>query len=126
MQRMDRLDRDGFTLLEITIAALLFATAAAGVLSAFVNASRALTPGNNTAHYLAAERQEMLREAVRQDWWGVGGNPLSAGGPYNDGVINLNGVAYTRSWTVAAVNADAAGETDDYRRAVVRIEWNEP
>lgn len=124
--RAGRLDHDGFTLLEITIAALLFATAAAGVLSAFVNASRALTPGNNTAHYLAAERQEMLRESVRQDWWAGVGNPLSPGGPYNDGIINLNGTAYTRSWTVAAVNADGAGDVDDYRRAVVRIEWNEP
>lgn len=126
MPRIAPLDRRGFTLLEITIAALLFATAAAGVLSAFVNASRALTPGNNTAHYLAAERQEMLREAVRQDWWPAGGNPLTPGGPYADGVITLNGTAYTRSWTVVAINADGAGAADDYRRATVRVEWNEP
>ncbi|MCG3176031.1 MAG: hypothetical protein MOGMAGMI_00969 [Candidatus Omnitrophica bacterium] len=117
---------EGFTLLEITLAAILFAVAAAGVLSAFANASRAVTPGNNTAHYLAAERHEILREAVRQDWWGAGGNPLSPGGPTSDGTITLNGVGYDRQWTVVAVNADGAGETDDYRRATVRVEWTEP
>lgn len=121
----ERKDR-GFTLLEIVIATVLLAGASAGVLSAFVNASRGLTPARNVAHYLASERQELLRESVRQDWWERPGRPLTPGGPSDDGVILVDGTGYRRSWTVEAVNADGADEPDDYRRVAVRVEWDEP
>ncbi len=111
----------GFTLIEILVAALIIALSSGVLLSAFVNANRAIRPGFNVAGYLAKARLELLYEAVRQDWWGVGGQPLSPG-TVNEGNIPINGVNYNRTYVVT--NVDANGDTvNDYRRARVTITW---
>ena len=117
-----RRNEKGFSLIEIMIAALLTATVAAGVLGMLVNAKRAIRPGNNIAGYLAKDKLETLYEAVRQDWWGVGGNPLSVGGPTVDNVT-VDNITYNRSYTVTAINANADAVPDNYRRVDVTISW---
>ncbi len=117
-----RKHHDGFTLIELMIAALLMATVAAGVLGMLINAKQAIRPGSSIAGYLVKDKLESLYEAVRQDWWGVAGNPLSTGGPYTD-TVTVNGVTYNRSYNVTAVDANADGTTDDYRKVDVTITW---
>ncbi len=117
-----RKDEKGFTLIEIMIAALLVTTTAAGALAMFVNAKKMIRPGNNIAGYLAQQKLETLYEAVRQDWWGLGGRPLTAGGPYAD-AVTVDGILYNRSYTVTAINANTDAVPDDYRKVDVTITW---
>lgn len=117
-----RKDEKGFSLIEIMIAALLVTTVAAGALAMLVNAKRMIRPGNNIAGYLAKDKLESLYEAVRQDWWGVAGNPLSTGGPYTD-TVTVDGILYNRSYNVTAINANADAVPDDYRKVDVTITW---
>lgn len=116
----------GFTLLEIVIASLLVSTVMAMLMAAFVNANRWISPEYNVAHYLARQKLEHLYEQVRQDWWDDSSadpqrrlhpdfNPPSRA----DETVTLDGVAYTRNYTVSAVAADGR----DYRKAQVSVEW---
>ena len=115
-------NQKGFGLMEIMIAALLTATVAAGVLATLVNAKRVIRPTDSIAGYLARERLETLYEAVRQDWWGAAGNPLSVGGPTPDNVT-VDNITYNRSYTVTAINANGDAVPDDYRRVDLTITW---
>lgn len=111
----------GFTLVELLVTALIIALASGVVLSAFVNAHRAVRPGTNVAGYLAKERLELLNEAVRQDWWLAGGRPLTPG-TVAEGNFPVDGVPYTRSYTVTDINVNGDG-VNDYRRARVTVTW---
>ena len=107
----------GFTLVELTVATLLLVTVVAGLFAAFVSANRWIKPQSAVASNVARERLETLFEAVRQDWWDVGGRPLSIGGPYADGTTTLDGVTYTRTYTVSSVSGT------DYRKVEARVTW---
>ncbi|HTL69852.1 MAG TPA: hypothetical protein VL404_01030 [Candidatus Eisenbacteria bacterium] len=114
-------NENGFTLLEVTLAALLLVGVIAGLFGSFVSANRWIQPQNNVGYNVARERLEWLYEAVRQDWWNSGGRPLSAG-TYSEGAFAYDGVNYTRSYTVTSVDANGDA-TEDYRRVQVTVSW---
>ena len=119
--RWNAFNERGFTLLEIGIATLLLVGMIAGLFGAFVSANHWIQPQNNTGYNLARERLEQLAEAVRHDWWSLGGRPLSAGA-HPEGVFTYDGVNYNRDYTVTSV--DANGDTvEDYRRVEVTVTW---
>jgi type II secretory pathway pseudopilin PulG len=121
LTRSKRRGDRGFTLVELTVAALLVVTVAAGVLATLINAAQAIRPANHVAHYLAMQTFERLHEAVRQDWWPLGGFPLSVGGPYPDAAPVMDGVPYTRTYQVfSETNGDGI---EDYRRVRVTVTW---
>jgi hypothetical protein len=113
---------DGFSLLEISVAALLLTGVMAGLYSSFVTANRWIQPQSNAAYSVARERLESLHEYVRQDWWASAGHPLSVGGPNPDGSATIDDVSYAREYSVINVDSDSDG-VQDYRRAQVTVSW---
>ena|SRR3989338_7717242 len=112
----------GFTLVEVSVAGLLLTTLVAGLFAAFIAANRWIKPQDNSAHNLAREKIDRLYEAVRQDWWNASGWPLSVGGPYAEAAISLDGVSYTRTYTITSVDRDG-DMVEDYRKADVVVSW---
>ena len=115
--RKRRKGQAGFTFAELIIAALLITGVMAAVYGSFMTANRWLLPQTNVAFQVARSTMEGLHEAVRMDWWSAASQPLTLGGPYADGNVTLDGVVYTRTYTVLAV----AGR--DYRRVQVDVTW---
>lgn len=111
----------GFTLLEIIIATLLISTVMSVVLAGFVSANKWVSPESNVAYNLGRERLDRLYEFVRQDWWNnTSTDPQRSLNPaYNPPAetITLDGMAYTRDYTVSALS------TKPYRKAKVTVEW---
>ncbi|GEM_PF-1352728 len=117
----------GFTLIEVIIASLLVSTVMAMLLAAFISANRWVSPEYNSAHYVARQQLERLSEQVRQDWWNVSATDperrLNAA--YNPPdrpaeTITLDGVTYTRNYTVSNISANGR----DYRKAAVAVQWD--
>ena len=110
---------------EIIIAISLFALLAAGMYSTFLSAGRWVQPtsnNQNVATYVAAGELEALYLAVRQDWWegaGATGKPLTAGAHLSPNVT-LDGVAYTKAYTVTAVTGTG---NPDYRKVEETVSW---
>ncbi len=135
--------QDGFTLLEIVIAALLLATVSVGLFAAFVSANRWIQQprndrANDVAFNVARQRLENLYGAVREDWWldnaanrgvnsGLNMTPGHTGELMTDPasgetlVVNLDGMDYRRGYRVSAVTI---GGAEAYRRAEVNVHWN--
>ena len=102
--------------MEIMLAALLLTGMMVSLFAAFSTAGGWIQQSENgPAYNLLRERAERLQDAVRQDTWAVGG--VLVPGSYGPEGITLDGVTYSRQYTVAAV----AGK--DYRKATVKVTW---
>ena len=107
---MKRLNRKGFTLVEVMVAAVLLTTVAAGLLSAFIAARNWIQPQRIIAMHLAKEMPESLFEFV----WA---SPRLMNGYVWGDVVVLDGSTYTRGYTVSNV----AGR--DYRTVTATVTW---
>lgn len=114
---MARFGSRGFTLIELIVAATLLAAVAGAIFGALASANRFARPelDRSIGVHLAREKLEELSEAVRQDWWGDNGRPLSTGSSPNENVT-IDGAVYKRSYRVQSV----AGK--DYRRVTMTVE----
>lgn len=111
-------------MMELMVASLLITTMVAAVFSTVITAYKMTQPQVIISQDLARQKLETLYEGVRADWWNDTGtfHPLNVGGPggnYDDSVT-LNGINYTRSYTVSAVSNTNAKQ---YRKVEVDVTW---
>ena len=113
----------GFSLVEVVVATVILSTVIVGILRAFISANLFVaSQGERTAAAdLARQQLEDLYEEVRQDKWNLSNQKLSPGttlGAASTSVVD--GVTYTRSYTVSSVND---GPTEAYRKVEVTVTW---
>ena len=113
-----RLDRHGFTLLEVLIATIVLAGMGAILFGTFVTARLWVVNGSeSTPVNLARERLEELQMSVRQDTWNAGDLKVSAPAWTAEPAIVLEGTSYTRRTRVSAIPAR------QYRKVEAKVEW---
>ncbi len=114
----------GFTLFEILVSLVLLAAVGVIALNSFNNSNRITLGKQNTAANLGRQTLEDLKNAVRDDWWAVAvGSRLSPTTPGPQPPITpLDGIDFTRAYTVTGVDLDGDG-TDDLRRATTTVTW---
>ncbi len=113
-------NENGFTLLEVIVAAVLVTIVGASVLMAFVNATRWTDPSSLAAVYDARGKLDQLNEEVRNDTWNSGALSTGNHGPSQ---VTINGRTYTQSYEVTSVPLGSV--SDAYRKVVVTESWTD-
>ncbi len=115
----------GFTLIEIMLAMMLLGTTGVSLMSAFSNASLATDAPENLAYGIASQHLATLNEAVRNDWWGANGRPLSMVNPAPQPAVETPNPPGTHTFTPAyTVNTvDSNGDGEDFRRVRITVTW---
>lgn len=118
---------NGFTLLEVLIAALILVVAVAGIFSVFIFTKRSTNlPGSQfQALNFARQQAEDLRVDVIYPDYNADSGDLSTGyhGPES---ITIGSLPATRSYFVSN-GPDSNGDgLPDWRAVTVTINWNEP
>jgi Tfp pilus assembly protein PilV len=98
---------DGFSLVEVLVAAGLLATTIVSVVHLFALALRATGDARDTTYatILAAQKIEELRAAVPAEDSSEGVDFLDGQGALLEGVAGAQPTAFTRSWTVERLSA---------------------
>ena len=117
--------KKSFSLVEVLISSLLFASIVAGFLSVGVSIQRLNRRSlHRVAAYQVAQKYlEQLYDDVRQDQW-AGGNDLSVGnhGPIAENILNI--IPCQVSWQVNGMN-NAAFNNSRCRQVVLTVSWQE-
>ena len=116
--------REGFSITEVIIAALIFSLVVAGSIAAVSALKKPAYASKEdiTAAYLAKQILEELRSDVNAEEWNSGGlNPN--GGPGGDGIYNnltavtIDGITYTPSYQVEDDTLTGA------RKVTLTVNW---
>ena len=135
----------GFTLLEIVMAAVILAAVMAGLTATFISAKKRLLHSKSTiqAAEIARGVLEGLHIYVREDTWDSSGtnkltvphypdpehypDPADLNSKVTVPPLDNNGIAYDYSWDVSGVHsAGGADSSDELRKVDVKISWTEP
>ena len=113
----------GFSIVEVVVAALIFAIAAAGFYSAVVGLTQQTEPLNQRAKaaFIGKQILEDLRTSVNAENWGSLGSNLSpkvADNPHILLPVTVDNVVYNRQYNVID-DPDGTGA----RRVVLNITW---
>ncbi|UCB57497.1 MAG: hypothetical protein JSV30_02640 [Candidatus Omnitrophota bacterium] len=123
------MNKQGLTLAEVIVSALILLVATAGVMVIFSTERAAVTGTGRRMQAMDFSRQtlEELKNAVSADTWGEAGEPLTVQGWTNYEVLpgtfgtNFSGRRRYRVDSVAGVNPSTG-----YRSATVEVDWQEP
>jgi len=121
--KIDNINKKGFTLLEILIAALILALVMTGLASIFLAGKRHLA--HTRSKIQAAELGKLflapLQQDVRQDQWEARSNCLSSDGSTGcPGAQTVDNITYTPNYNIS----DLSGTT--LKKVKVTINWTEP
>ena len=118
--------QDGLTLVEVLIAAVIFAMVAAGLTAVFFAGNRQIVHSREraTSAQLGKLFVDPLQNQVRQDTWDATGNTLKVTDPAdtwnNLSSKKVNGNTYQAQYKVANVGSDT-----NLRKVVTKISWTE-
>lgn len=115
--------RQGFTLLEILVACLIFSLVVIGITSTFITTKRYLSRTKSRIQAFEQARAEFEKRymEVRQDTWNTTGNGLNLG--FSKVTIEDFGGNIEFTCTYAVNSTVLPG---DIRQADVVIKWDEP
>lgn len=114
---------NGFSLVEVLVAAVIFALVVVGLMSVFISGSKHIihTRERMTSTQLGKFFLDPLQLYVRQDTWAAGNELSTAGNAKSGGSQLINNRRFTETHNVSVV----AG-TGDLRRVTSTITWTEP
>jgi prepilin-type N-terminal cleavage/methylation domain-containing protein len=129
--------KNGFTLMEIMVAAVLFSLVIVGLLSVFITGNKQVIHARErmVSSELSKLFVDPMQAHVRQDTWGLAGNALLSGITYCDSVgghtqnpicpstpaeRKINNRDFTATYTTTNVTGT------DLQRVTTTITWNEP
>ena len=117
------LQKKGFTLVEVMVAALILVIAVAGIFSVFTFTKRSVNlPGSQfQAMNLSRQEAEELRVAVDYATYDTGN---LAPGTYTD-TITSGSFSGTKTYVVTNVDLDNDG-INESRKVVITVNWDEP
>lgn len=139
--KKELLNRKGFTLLEVLVAAIILALVMAGMVNVFIVGKRFIV--HSRSRMSGGELGKLflapLQGDVRADTWGVGSNSLRLGTRYCDSnpahaeeqqpdcptlvARTLDNIVYSAEYNIT--NVTVRTEPDNIRRVVATISWNE-
>jgi len=112
-------NKRALTLTEVMVGAVIVASVFVGLISAIVSVRKLNLRSLHRlqATHLAREVLESLYDDVREDWWSHGTGGLSLGS-HNAGSVVIDGINYSRSYTVSST-------TTSCRMVTVNVTWQE-
>ena len=111
--------------MEILVAMVLLAGAGSVIFYSMSSSVKLAQPSPQryTAYNLARQNSESLTNAVRDDWWGATGHPLSPTTQETTlASTSYDGVSYTPRYTVVDVDVNGDGQVD-YRKTDTKVQW---
>ena len=111
--------RNGFTIIEVVVAALIFAIATAGIFATVSSLSKPAQESTEevTAAFLGKRILEDLRTSVDATTWSLNSSFLSVG-THTLNSMNIDGIVYTGNYIVTA---DPSGTAS--RQVTLNLNW---
>jgi len=129
------MNKQGLTLIEVIISALVLSIAVGGLLLVFSMEKGVISRTGRRVQAMDFARQtlEQLKNAVGADTWPASGD-LSSGTHNSEGFLTLTGdfgpggkfAGAGRSYIVTNMDPDSSGGDPDYKSVTVTVDWDEP
>jgi prepilin-type N-terminal cleavage/methylation domain-containing protein len=126
-------ENNGFSLVEVLVASVVFSLTMLGLTSVFVSSGKHITHAREGMSSMELGRffLDPLQNYVRQDTWNQGGNYLNLSSSpvtFSNSPQTINTRSFSATYTVAdgvAAPIDGALIGTDLRCVVATIHWNE-